>query len=209
MHMMAFFMHCCKKTKQALIKQLTAFFVVSILSLFTTTAYAANSSLNIKSAELLALDDVYVLNADIEMRFSEKIEEAISKGFELNFLLEFQLVKPQKYWFDDEIFTVTHNVTLTYHALSRQFLVIRGDQQKAFVRLDEAMDDLSYISGLKVFHSAEIEKGESYKALLLMRLNTKKMPKVLQGDAIGSDDWKMSSQRFEWVPSLGKPESTK
>lgn len=209
MHMMAFFMHCCKKIKQALIKQLSACFVACMLALFTATAFAGNSSLNIKSAELLALDDFYVLNADVEMKFSEKIEEAISKGFELNFLIEFQLAKPRKYWFDDEIVTVTHNVALTYHALSRQFLVIRGDQQKAFVRLDEAMDDLSYITGLKVFHSAEIEKGESYKAALLMRLDTKKLPKVLQGDAIGSDDWKMSSQRFEWVPSLGKPELTK
>jgi len=38
----------------------------------------------------------------------------------------------------------------------------------------------------------------------LMRLDPKKLPKVLQGDAMGSDDWKMSSQRFEWVPSLFK-----
>ena len=172
--------------------------------LFATTALAGSSSMNIRSASLAALDDSYALNADVDMKFSEKMEEAISKGFELNFLIEFQLAKPRKYWFDDEVVTVTHHVTLSYHALSRQFLVIRGDQQKAFVRLDEATDDLSEISDLKVFQKAEVKKGEHYKAAVLMRLDPKKLPKVLQGDAMGSDDWKMSSQRFEWVPSLFK-----
>jgi hypothetical protein len=167
-------------------------------------AFAGNSSLNIQSAELVAFEDAYVLNADVDMRFSEKIEEAISKGFELDFLIEFQLSKPRKYWFDDEIVTVTRHVALNYHALSRQFLVIRGDQQKAFVRLDEAVDDLSDISELKVFQKSEVEKGEPYKAALLMRLDPKKLPKVLLGDAIGSDDWQITSQRFEWVPSLFK-----
>jgi hypothetical protein len=172
--------------------------------LFATTALAGNSTMIIRSASLVAVEDSYVLNADVDVKFSEKMEEAISKGFELNFLIEFQLVKPRKYWFDDEIVTVTNNVTLSYHALSRQFLVIRGDQQKAFVRLDEATDDLSDISGLKVFQKSEIEKGEPYKAALLMRLDPKKLPKVLQGESIGSDDWKISSQRFEWIPSLFK-----
>lgn len=194
-------MHYCKKINYLLF--------ACLLTLFVTTAWAGNSSLNIKSAELVALDDAYLLNADVDMKFSDKIEEAISKGFELNFLIEFQLAKPRKYWFDDEIVTVSHGVTLSYHALSRQYLVIRGDQQKTFVRLDEAIDDLSDISGLKVFQKSAIEKGELYKAALLMRLDAKKLPKALQGDTIGSDDWKMSSQRFEWVPSLIKPESAK
>jgi hypothetical protein len=193
---MAFSMHCCKKIKR--------FLSFCLLMLFATTAFAGDSSMTIRSASLVALDDAYALNADVDVKFSEKMEEAISKGFELNFLIEFQLAKPRKYWFDDEIVTVTHHVTLTYHALSRQFLVIRGDQQKAFVRLDEATDDLSDISELKVFQKSEVEKGEQYKAAVLMRLDPRKLPKVLQGDAISSDDWKMSSQRFEWVPSLFK-----
>lgn len=196
MHMMVSFMLCCKRIKQ--------FLSACLLLLFATSVLASASSLTIKSADLQALDDAYVLNADVDMKFSEKIEEAINKGFELNFLIEFQLAKPRKYWFDDEIVTVTHDVSLSYHALSRQFLVIRGDQQKTFVRLDEAIDDLSDISRLKVFQRSEIEKGDVYKAILLMRLDAKKLPKALQAEAIGSDDWQMSTQRFEWVPSLFK-----
>ena len=191
---MAFFMHYCKKIKPIL--------WVVLLSLFTHVALAGNSSLSVRSAELVAVDDFFVLNADVDMKFSQKVEEAISKGFVLNFLVEFQLAQPRKYWFDDEIVTVVHELALSYHALSRQFLVTRGDQQKAFVRLDEALDDLSDISGLKVFKKSELDKDESYKAAFLMRLDTKKLPQALQGDSVGAEDWKMSTQRFEWVPNL-------
>ncbi len=194
---MAFFTPCYKKIKQFLVLHL-------LLGLFAAQALAGASSVNIKSASLTPAEEAYSLNADLDIKLSEKMVELVSKGFALNFLIEFQLSSPRKYWFDDEIATATQHVTLTYHALSRQFLLIRGDQQKTFVRLDEAMDDLSYLSDFKVFQKSEIEKGESYKAALLVRLDPKKLPKVLQGEVVGSDDWSMSSQRFEWVPSLFK-----
>lgn len=199
-------------------KKIKQFVLVLVLALFANVVLAGNSSLNIKSAELVADEDTFMLNADVDIKFSPKIEEAVSKGFVLNFLIEFQLAKPRKYWFDDEIATVVNEVSLSYHALSRQFLLVRGEQKKTFVRLDEALDDLSDISDIKVFQKSDIDKSVQYKAVLLMRLDTKKLPQALQGDAISSDEWKMSSQRFEWTPNLvpnlvkpdlAKPESAK
>lgn len=190
---MAFSMHFYKKVKQ--------FLCIFVCALMAQSAFASNTSLTIRTAELVAVDDGYVLNADVDMKFSAKVEEAISKGFVLNFLVEFQLAKPRKYWFDDEIVTVVHALALNYHALSRQFLVTRGDQQKAFVRLDEALDDLSDISGLKVLKKSEIDLDEPYKAAILMRLDTKKLPQALQ-DVANDGDWGMRSQRFEWVPNF-------
>jgi hypothetical protein len=194
--MTAFIMHCCKKIKQ--------FLLLCLLATVATTALAGNSSMNIKSAELVAQEDAYALNADVDIKFSNEIEQAIIKGFELNFLVEFQLFSPRKYWFDDEISTVTREITLSYHALSRQYLLVQDGQQKTFVTLDEATDELSDISNLKVLKKSAVEKGGSYKAVLLMRLDYKKLPKALQVDKLGSDEWKISSQRFEWTPSLFK-----
>lgn len=162
------------------------------------------SNLTIKSAELVPLEDGYVLDADVDVEFNDEIEQAIIKGFELNFLVEFQLVTPHKYWFDDEIATVTHNITLSYHALSRQYLVTRDGQQKTFASLDEAEDEMSEIRDLKVLKKADVEKGLVYNAALLMRLDQKKLPKALQVEAISSDGWKLSSQRFQWTPNLFK-----
>ena len=206
MHMTASFMHYYKK-----IKQLLCVCAFGLLALSAASAYAAgnSSSLVIESAELISQDDGYELNADVDVKFNAEVERALLKGFELNFLVEFQLVSPRKYWFDDEIVTVTHPVTLSYHALSRQYLLMRGDQQRVFSTLDEAKLALSEIRDIKVLQKSDIEKSESYKAVLLMRLDHSKLPKALQVESISSDEWKIHSQRFEWVPNFAKLELAK
>lgn len=179
-------------------KKINHFFFYCLLVFFAQITFAGSNSIQIRSADLVPADDYYALNADIDMKFSPKVEAAISKGFVLNFIIEFQLTRPRKYWFDDEVVTTSYGVALSYHALSRQFLVTRGDQQKAFLRLDEALDDMTYISGLNVIKKSEVDAEPGLKAALLMRLNTKKLPQALQAD----EEWNMSSQRFEWTPKF-------
>ena len=165
----------------------------------TSFAFAAGSSINIKNAELELQDDYYGLNADVDMSFDKEIEEAINKGVPLNFLIEFQIVSPRKYWFDDEIVTTTQSVSLSYHALSRQYLVNRGVHQQSFASLSEAMHELVTLNDWKVVDKSALEKSEIYKAALLIRLDQAKLPKAIQVDSIASEKWSISSQKFEWV----------
>jgi len=195
--MTAFSMPYCKRIKQL-------FFILGLLLFFTGTSLAAGNSLHIRSANLIIYEDDYLLNADAEINFSPEMEKAILKGFAFNFLIEFQLVSPKKYWFDDEIVTTAQQVSLSYHALTRQYIVARNEQQRAYASLDEAIEDLSIIQDMKVFQKAHIDKGEQYQAVLLMRLDHKKLPKALQIEGMGSDDWELVSQRFSWTPALFK-----
>ena len=165
----------------------------------TSFALAAGSSINIKGAELELQDDYYGLNADVDMSFDKEIEEAINKGVPLNFLIEFQIVSPRKYWFDDEIVTVSQTVSLSYHALSRQYLVNRAGHQQSFASLSEAMNELLTLNEWKVVDRALLEKPDVYKAALLIRLDQTKLPKAIQVDAIASEKWNLSSQKFEWT----------
>lgn len=194
--MTASFMLYCKKIKQL-------FFAISLL-LFVDIAQAASNSLHIRSANLITFEDDVLLNADAEINFSSEMEKAILKGFTFNFLIEFQLVLPRQYWFNDEVVTTTQQISLSYHALSRQYIVMRNEQQRTFASLDAAIEDLSVIQDLKVFQKSDVEKGEQYQAVLLMRLDHKKLPKALQVEGYASKDWKMSSQRFEWSPNIFK-----
>ena len=194
--MMVSFMHCCKKIKYI--------FCIIALVLFSSSVLAEGSSLRLRSANLTAYEDDYLLNADAEINFGSEIEKAILKGFTFSFLIEFQLLSPKKYWFDDEVVTTTQQVNLSYHALTRQYIVSRNDQQRAYAKLDEAVEDLSIIQDMKVFQEADVERGERYRAVLLMRLDQKKLPKALRIEGMTSSEWKISSQRFEWTPNLFK-----
>ena len=179
------------------LRRYTGLLMVFALLNISAVAFAA-SSIVINQAELQPLDDFYALSADVDINFDETIIEAVNKGVLLHFLIEFQVVKPWKYWFDDEIVTTSNSVSLSYHALSRQYLVNHGTHQKSFETLDEAKDALLEIYNWKVLDKSLIEKGEAYNAALLVRLDQSKLPKAIQVDAIGSEKWNLTSQKYEW-----------
>lgn len=183
---MAFFTRFCKKTS-----------LIFALLLVCAQAFAA-SSLQIKSAELSPQEEFYTLDANVEVKFDKEIEEAINKGVPLSFLVEFQIVSPRQYWFDDEIVTQTQNVNISYHALSRQYLVTRGDHQLSFDSLGEATKELGNFKDWRVVEKSLIEKGESYKAALLIRLDKTKLPKAIQVDTLSTEKWNLASEKFEW-----------
>ncbi|PKO46838.1 MAG: DUF4390 domain-containing protein [Betaproteobacteria bacterium HGW-Betaproteobacteria-22] len=194
-------LHHARRLVPCFLKQL---FCVLGLVLLTGTSVAASNSLHIRSANIISYEDEFLLNADAEINFSKEMEKAILKGFTFNFIIEFQLFSPRTYWFDDEIVTTVQQVSLSYHALTRQYILVRNEQQRALATLDEAMEDLSVIQDLKVFQKKDVEKERPYKAALMMRLDHKTLPKAMQVEGMSSNEWKMSSQRFEWVPNLLK-----
>jgi Domain of unknown function (DUF4390) len=170
-----------------------------LLLLGSASLAFASSAIQIKTAELHAQDDFYSLTADVDMSLDKDIEEAVNKGVPLNFVVEFQIVSPRQYWFDDEVVTATQNITLSYHALTRQYLVNRGKHQQSFESLAEATKDLASISEWKVVDKSLLDKAEVYRAALLIRLDQNKLPKAIQVDAISSEKWNLTSEKFEWT----------
>ena len=194
--MTAFIMHCCKRSN------VLAFLLSCLSFCIFTFAWAADNTLHVKSAEIIAGEDAYFLNADFDINFSNEMETALNKGVPLHFLIEFQLVSPVRYWFDDEIVLVSAEVTLSYHALSRQYLINRGSHQSAFLSLQDAKAELARLRNWRVFDKNLIGKDESYYAVLRMRLDQSQLPKPVQVDALSSEDWSMVSERYRWVPEL-------
>lgn len=223
--MMAFFMRSYKKTNffnllPCIFKKCHAAAFAALLGVImtfgavsSTLAADGNKSavnynlIDIFSAELVPVDDDYVLNAEAEIAFGVALEQAAMKGFDLHFIIAFELYRQRDYWFNEDIASVEQRVTLRYHALSRQYLVIRDEgkktsQQKAFSSLIEAEEELAFISDLPVFSVNSVEKDVVYKAKLSMRLDRTKLPKAFQVNAINVNDGKMSSQEFEWEPNF-------
>lgn len=177
--------------------------VIFLCLLFLVTAASASDSrLIITQAELVASGEQYLLNADLELNLSEQVEDALGKGVPLSFLVEFQLTTPREYWFDKEIITVSNNVSLSYHALSRQYLINRNKHQQSYATLAEAIAEFVRLRGWPMFDKRLLEPGETYYAGLRVRLDQSKLPKPIQVEALGSEPWNMISQRYRWEPAL-------
>ena len=188
------FMRYCKKTKVW-----TGLFYFALFA--ASLAWAASSSLNIKSVELIPADEVYLLNADFDLNLSPAVEEALNKGVSLNFLIEFQL-HPRA---NTGLLMSCHSrdsVAISYHALSRQYLINRGKHQQSFTSLQEAKDAFSHLRGWRVVEKNLLKKDGIYHAALRVRLDQSKLPKPLQVDALGSEEWTLVSERYRWVPAL-------
>lgn len=187
--MMVFSMHYCKK--------ISLFLLVTI---FCLHAFAGEGSIVIRHAELNAHGEVYKLNADLEIKLDEQVEEAINKGVPVTFLYQFALVSPHTFWFDDEIAAEEISISVSYHALSRQYLVTQGDRQTSHDILSEAMIELVQLYDWKVLDQSMIEHGDKYEATLEVKLDQSKLPKAIQVEAISSKDWSLVAETFEWLP---------
>ncbi len=184
-----FFTRYCKKAS-----------LLGVIALFCCIFDAAAENIQIKNVQLAPAGESYALDADFEINFSPEVEMALNKGVPLDFLLEFQLVSPRRYWFDDEIVTVSQHIRFSFHALSRQYLLTVGRHQKSFATLDEARDELATLRDWMVVDKSQIIKGESYQASLRLRLDPASLPRALQVEALSSEKWTLLSERYRWAP---------
>ncbi len=187
--MMVSFMHCYKKF---------SLFFICLLSCLL--ASAAPRHILIKNADLKLSGENYMLYADLEIGLGEKVEEAINKGVPVEFVYEFELVRPRLLWLDADVLKTKTRIKISYHALSRQYLVTQDGRQTSHDILSEAMIELVQLYDWKVFNKAMIEPDRKYQAILSMWLDQSKLPKAIQVDAIGSEGWDLASEKFEWVP---------
>ena len=70
------------------------------------------------------------------------------------------------------------------------------------IAADQTGDDISNIKAWAVVDKKMLKKGESYIAAIKVRLDQTKLPKPVQVEAIGSDDWSIASERYRWTPVL-------
>jgi uncharacterized protein DUF4390 len=180
-------------------KRISLFIAISFLCL---QALASDGSIAVKSADLTLNGESYRLNADLEIDLNEKIEEAINKGVNVTFLYEFSLVKPRTFWFDKKISSASTHISVSYHALSRQYLVSQNGRQTSHEILSEAMIELVQLYDWKVLDKSAVNPDEAYDATLSVKLDQSKLPKAIQVETIGSENWSMVSEPYEWVPRL-------
>jgi len=188
------FMRCLKKIK------LSIFLSFWMILFFSSSTIGADNSLAIKNAEINSQFEAYFLNADFDLSFNDDLDEAIRKGIPINFIIEFELKKPRKYWFDEEVAKKTKEILLTYHALSKQFILSESENHLiAFDNLTQAKNELKRIKNWRIFDKSQIDDTDKYSAYLQVKLDQTKLPKQLQADITSNQEWQLASKQFQWM----------
>lgn len=169
------------------------------LAWFAWAPTALAEGIATRNAVIEATDDGYILQADFDVSFSPRLEEAVNRGVPLHFVVEFELSRPRWYWFDEKPIELSQTYRITYTPLLRQYRLSVGSVYQNFTRFDEVTRVLSRLRGWHVADKGALKKDTIYQASLRMRLDPTQLPKPFQVNAIASRDWTLASDWHRWT----------
>lgn len=181
-----------------------AFLTKLLAALACAAALAAHADeIEVRDARLVNVDEGLVLDADFSFALNPRLEEAVSNGVPLYFVLDFELTRPRWWWFDEKTVSKRLQLRLAYHALSRQYRLSTGLLQQSFGTLQEALHVLQRVHNWVVAERGVSLADTDYVAALRMRLDTTLLPKPFQINALTSRDWSLESAwfRFKFRPT--------
>ncbi|WP_303785750.1 DUF4390 domain-containing protein [Azovibrio restrictus] len=183
--------------------RLAGWLLAACLCLLGPAAWAG--SIDIRNPQLLPGEEGYTLSADFRIDFNPRLEEAVTKGVTLYFVLDFELERPRWYWVDEKVVSRSQTWRLSYHALTRQYRLSTGTLHQSFASLEEALQMLSRVRRWLVIEGP-LKPGDSYQAALRLRLDISQLPKPFQVSALASRDWNLNSDWQQWKFVVPAPE---
>ena len=149
--------------------------------------------IEVRAADLRAVEDGLVLDADFAFDLTPRLSEVVANGVPLYFRVDFELTRRRWYWFDDTAAAKRLHLRLSYHALSRQYRLSTGLLQQSFATLDEALNVLKRIRSWLVVDRTVSFADADYEAAVRMRLDTSLLPKPFQLSALTSRELQLDS----------------
>jgi hypothetical protein len=159
----------------------------------------AQADIEVRKATLTVSEEAYVLEADFGIALTPTLEDVLSKGVSLYFLLEFELIRPRWYWFNDKVAETQTQYRLTYNALTRQYRIGAGSLYQNFATLSEALDVMSHVRRRHEIEPGTLKKDTPYTAAVRLRLDTSQLPKPFHLTALGSREWNIGSEWHRWT----------
>jgi hypothetical protein len=176
--------------------------VLFVCFLATTVATAAPEGMgvSVRSASLTLDDEVYELDARLELRLPEEAREAIEAGLTMRLDYEIILTRVRNFMLDATVAELAQRYELSYHALSQRYLVrkLNTGEQQDFGTLQAALDRVSEVRGLPVIDSALVEPDRQYDLGVRAHVDLNTGSDALRWILFWTDDWSVTSEWFEW-----------
>ena len=178
---------------------LTAIFAcwLALAAMFAGAASA--QGIEVRKPTVTIEDNAFVLDAQFDIALTATLEDALNKGVPLYFMLEFELIRPRWYWFNDRVVSLQQSYRLSYNALTRQYRLGVGNLYQNYATLPEALEVMSRLRRRQEVDPAALNRGATYIAAIRLRLDTSQLPKPFQISALGSSQWQISSDWYRWT----------
>jgi hypothetical protein len=176
--------------------------LLALCLLFAAVLPSHAQGIDVRKAFVTVAEDSYVLDAQFDIALTHTLEEALNKGVPLYFRLEFELIRPRWYWFNDRAVFLQQEYRLSFNALTRQYRLGAGTLHQNFASLAEALEVMSRVRRRQDAEPGVFTKGTTFVAGLRLRLDTSQLPKPFQINALGSREWNVGSDWYRWQVAL-------
>ncbi len=170
----------------------------TVLLLGMSGAQAAGKGLDFRFQEIVPVDQVYVVNASLEMQPNSRLEEMVASGVSIPFQAEFTLTRSRWYWLDETLVERDLDFRISFHALTRQYRLSVGSIHRSFSSFEDALRALLSIRNWSVIDRSRLTPGETYKASLRFRLDMSQLPKPFQVVVFGNRDLDVTTGWVQW-----------
>lgn len=154
----------------------------------------------VRGGEVALHDGVYRLDADIDFHLSPAAEDALESGVPLIFELRIELVRPRRFWLDENVAYLTQRYRIRFHALSQRYVLtnLNTSESQNFSSRHSALDALGAVRSLPVIDRRLLRPGEDYELWLRAGLDVDDLPPPLRTGAYLSPQWRLLSEWHVW-----------
>ncbi len=141
-------------------------------------------------------EDAFVLDANIDFNFSDKVIEALQNGVPITLELHLQMRKKGAWLWEKDLMDTRLRYQIRYHALASVYQVIdlQTNAQESYVTREIAITALGDIQAMQVIKHEQMEKGKIYSVGLKASLDVDALPLPLRPIAYLSPSWNQSSE---------------
>ena len=154
-------------------------------------------------------DDGVYLSAIVQFELPPVVEDALSKGIALFFVVEADIYRDRWYWTDRRVASATRTIRLAFQPLTRRWRVnivtglinnsagLRATLNQNYETLAEAMSAVQRLSRWRIADNPEIDVDSVHTLDFNFRLDLSQLPRPFQIGVAGQRDWSISVQKNE------------
>ena len=155
----------------------------------------------VRSADLELKDDVYHLNARMDLPVSDAVRRGLAEGVPLTIELDLDIERVRQLLPNSRIAELTQRYRLQYNAVSARY-ILRNDnsgQQESLGTIDAALDQLSEVHNLPVLDKSLIASDRRYEANVRAKVDYGTVPFSLRVLMFWVNEWHRESDWYTWT----------
>lgn len=154
-------------------------------------------------------DEGIFLTALVRFELSAAVQDALSKGIPLYFVVEADIYRDRWYWTDQQLENVVRTLRLAYQPLTRSWRVnivsglitsssgVRATLNQNYDTLEEALSAIQRVARWKIAEAADLNPSADYKISLNFKLDLSQLPRPFQIGVAGQREWVIAAQLKE------------